>query len=439
MRAMKDSGVEWIGEIPEEWNQMPLGRWLTTRDGGAWGDQEIGDDNDVVCLRIADFDYPKLTIKKTDCYTVRNYNKSIIERLQLHYGDILVEKSGGGEKTPVGRAVMYTEGFCSLFTNFMDRLRVSEEFSNRYFLYVWTTLYICDHVSPFIKQTTGIQNLDIRTMLATTMAPLPCFLEQTRIASFLDTKCAQIDAIIEKQQQVIEKLKAYKQSVITEAVTKGLDPAVPMKDSGVEWIGMVPEHWHIPKLMYVASISSGGTPDRNHPEYWDGNIYWIKTGELLNQEIWSAEEKITELGLMNSSAKVFPEDTLLVAMYGQGKTRGMTALLKVPATTNQACAGIRVIDKSVSVHYLWMFFICAYDAIREIAAGSGQPNLSSTLINNFRITVPSIHEQDRILNYINHRCSKIDEIISMKTTTISKLGSYKKSIIYEAVTGKMEV
>lgn len=269
--------------------------------------------------------------------------------------------------------------------------------------------------------------------------PLPPIQQQHRIADYLDRKCSQIDAIIARQQEVIEKLKAYKLSVITEAVTKGLNPNVPMKDSGVEWIGEIPEHWQVPKIKYLATIASGGTPDRSHPEYWNGSINWAKTGELQNNELYETEEKITELALENSSAKVFSVDTILVAMYGQGKTRGMTALLKVPSATNQACAGITVYSKDITVSYLWLFLMGAYDAIREKANGSGQPNLSGALIADFNVTLPPIEEQMNICKTVAMRLPHIDSIIKQKETIVDKLTAYKKSLIYEVVTGKKEV
>ena len=269
--------------------------------------------------------------------------------------------------------------------------------------------------------------------------PFPDLIVQSRIADFLDDKCGKIDRYIEKQRQIIEKLKEYKQAVITEAITKGLDPDAPMKDSGIEWIGMIPEKWGMPKIKYLVKIASGGTPDRNHPEYWNGNIPWIKTGELQNDIIINAEEHITEEGLNNSSAQIFDVNTILIAMYGQGKTRGMTALLKIPASTNQACAGLTVINKNVRTEYLWKCLMGAYDAIRSEAAGSGQPNLSATLIGNFHVTLPSVEEQDEIVNHIKNRTAEISSAIAQAESLLSKLIEYKKSLIYEAVTGKLEV
>ena len=262
---------------------------------------------------------------------------------------------------------------------------------------------------------------------------------QQRITDYLDEKCKKIDTIIEKQQSVIEKLKEYKLSVITEAVTKGLNPDVEMKDSGIEWIGKIPMHWKLPKIKYLTQIGSGGTPDRNNIKYWNGNINWFKTGELQNNYLYESEEKITNLGLENSSAKIFPENTILMAMYGQGKTRGMTALLKKNGSTNQACAGIIVTNEKISVDFLWKFLMGSYNAIREEAIGSGQPNLSASLINNFSITLPPLPEQLQICAFIDKKIPIINDSILKKQILIDKLTEYKKSLIYEVVTGKKEV
>jgi len=439
MREMKDSGVEWIGEIPKDWDTIQIKKLLAARDGGSWGEEPHDDHFDKICYRVADFDFSRLAIVSDADFTVRNYTQPIIDKLSLERGDILVEKSGGGEKTPVGRAVFYDKDEPALFANFIERLRVSSETSPRYFFYVWIALYLTGFTNNYIKQTTGIQNLDIKSLVSSVFIPSFDYKLQHRIADYLDAKCAQIDRAIARQQEVIEKLKEYKLSVITEAVTKGLNPDAPMKDSGIAWIGEIPEHWSLPSIKRIAQLASGGTPDRSYPELWNGDIPWIKTGELRNDLIFDAEEYITDLGLQSSSARMFDIDTILIAMYGQGKTRGMTGLLKIKATTNQACCGISVSNEIITVNFLWIFLIGSYDAIRAEAAGSGQPNLNAELINSFHVTAPPLEEQADIYNFLLNFGTKIDSAIKKKEQLIDKLTEYKKSLIYEVVTGKREV
>ena len=269
--------------------------------------------------------------------------------------------------------------------------------------------------------------------------PVPPIEEQER---FLSEIVMPLDKVLRLTANVfrqIEKLKAYKQSLITEVVTKGLDPTVPMKDSGIQWIGDIPAHWETPKISMLATVSSGATPDRTHSEYWNGTISWLKTGELQNNKIYESEEYTTEIGLKNSSVQLYEPNTILVAMYGQGKTRGMTALLRIQSTTNQACAGIVVTSDLISYEYLWKTLMGAYNGLRELAVGSGQPNLNQALIKDFRVPLPPVQEQNDICEFLAKKLPQIDRLIAIKQAKIEILEQYKRSLIYEYVTGKREV
>lgn len=438
MREMKDSGIEWIGKIPQEWNiarlcdikaekkyaivDGPFGSAISTNDY-----KESG----IPLIRITNLKNGEVT--ENDMVYISEELAEKVRRSSIGLSDIVFAKTGATiGKCGVNKTIKY-----GILASSCVKISISHEFDHRFFYYIFLTDQFNEALSNTCTGTTrDTINLSPFSKLNVVIPPYKI---QHRIANYLDRKCSQIDAIIARQQEVIEKLKAYKLSVITEAVTKGLNPNVPMKDSGVEWIGEIPEHWQVPKIKYLATIASGGTPDRSHPEYWNGSINWAKTGELQNNELYETEEKITELALENSSAKVFSADTILVAMYGQGKTRGMTALLKVPSATNQACAGITVYSKDITVSYLWLFLMGAYDAIREKANGSGQPNLSGALIADFNVTLPPIEEQMNICKTVAMRLLHIDSIIKQKETIVDKLTAYKKSLIYEVVTGKKEV
>lgn len=423
-RKMKDSGVEWIGEIPEDWGIVKVKQAFVRKN------EKAQQENPVV-LSLA-----RSGVKIRDVSTNEgqvaesyyNYNPVSVGDLLLNPMDLY---SGAN------CSISEVEGVISpAYVNLKNRNGYYSKFYDYYFKVQYWMMVLFAHgkgVSFDNRWTLNNETLMNFPVVS------PDYDTQRRIADFLDDKCGKIDRYIEKQQRIIDKLKEYKQAVITEAVTKGLDPDAPMKDSGIEWIGMIPEHWKVPEIKYLVRIASGGTPDRNHPEYWNGNIPWIKTGELQNDIITNAEEYITEEGLNNSSAQVFNINTILVAMYGQGKTRGMTALLKTPASTNQACAGLTVTNSNVQIEYLWQCLIGAYDAIRSEAAGSGQPNLSATLIGNFHIALPPIEEQGLIVEYIKDRTVEIKSTIHKAEKLLEKLTEYKKSLIYEAVTGKLEV
>ena len=413
-RKMKDSGIDWIGEIPEDWICSRVKYYVDCYDG-----QRIPIDSGS----RKDGPYP---------YWGAGSITDYIDRYLFDEELVLLGEDGAPffDKT---RDVSFLIDEKVWINNHIHVLKPKASVLAKYVVYYLNTVDYKIYINGSILNKLTQNNMNNISFL------VPDIKIQEKIIDYLDTKCSKIDAIIEREQTVIEKLKEYKLSVITEAVTKGLNPDVEMKDSGIEWIGEIPKNWKTPKLKYLASISSGGTPDRNHPEYWGGDINWIKTGELQNNELFSVEEHITREGFEASSAQMFDINTILMAMYGQGKTRGMTALLKVPSTTNQACAGIVVRSKLIKVKFLWKALIASYIPIREKANGSGQPNLSQALIGNFNIPLPSIEEQDKIVHFINGKTPQIDATINQKQSIIDKLTEYKKSLIYECVTGKREV
>lgn len=423
MRAMKDSGIAWIGEIPEEW------KIVRNKNAFVCNKELVGEKSALTQL----LSLTTRGIKKKDINNAEGKLPESFDTYQFVRENDIVMCLFDLDCSAVFSGISPIDGMISPAYRVLScKECIEPRYADYWFRYISDGRKF-NHFAKNIRYTLSYEEFSALPLL------LPKKVEQHRIADYLDRKCSQIDAIIAWQQEVIEKLKTYKLSVITEAVTKGLNPHAPMKDSGVEWIGEIPKHWKVPKIKYLATIASGGTPDRSHSEYWNGSINWAKTGELQNNELFETEEKVTELALENSSAKVFDVDTILVAMYGQGKTRGMTALLKVPSATNQACAGITVCSKDIIVSYLWLFLMGAYDALREKANGSGQPNLSSALIADFFVTLPPLHEQVNICKTIAKRLPNIDGIIKQKEVIINKLIAYKKSLIYEVVTGKKEV
>lgn len=267
---------------------------------------------------------------------------------------------------------------------------------------------------------------------------VPSKYEQRAILNFLDHETAKIDALIEKQQRLIELLKEKRQAVISHAVTKGLNPNAPMKDSGVEWMGKVPQHWKVGALGYNALISSGATPDRNNPAYWNGNIPWIKTGEVKYEEIFEAEEYISEDALHDSSVKLSPPGTLLMAMYGQGVTRGRVALLGVAATYNQACAAITPSPELFN-QYLLFFFMAAYHAIRDGGNETSQMNLNAEIVGKFKVAIPSLKEQHQIVTYLKPTLVKFDSMINRAESAILLMQERRTALISAAVTGKIDV
>jgi type I restriction enzyme S subunit len=268
--------------------------------------------------------------------------------------------------------------------------------------------------------------------------PLPTKEERENIVNFLDHETAKIDTLIDKQQQLITLLKEKRQAVISHAVTKGLKPNAPMRDSGVEWLGEVPEHWLVSSLGYYASISTGATPDRSKSQYWGGDIPWIKTGEVKYNEIIETEEHITFDGVANSAVTLSPPGTLLMAMYGQGVTRGRVALLGISATYNQACAAITPNEK-IWNKYLRHFFMAAYHAIRDGGNETSQMNLNANIVSKFKVTIPSMDEQHKIVEFLDVELKSFDVLIAKAFGAIELMQERRTALISAAVTGKIDV
>jgi type I restriction enzyme, S subunit len=178
--------------------------------------------------------------------------------------------------------------------------------------------------------------------------------------------------------------------------------------------------YSVTKISKVCTISSGGTPSRNRQEYFQGDIPWIKTGEVLNDIIYDTEEKITKEAIKNSSAKLYEKGSLIIAMYGQGKTRGRTAKLGINASTNQACAVLFDIDnKIVLTDYLWAYLLNEYDRLRELASGNNQPNLNAQMIKDYPVVIPPIYIQQKIIEDVIKLKKEIKDLRDKSGQTLS--------------------
>ena len=444
-REMHESESAWIGLYPINWDVKPLKQCIEHRQGGDWGDDEItvesANKDNLVCIRVADFDFQHFGITKNKSFTVRSYDKQTIKKLKLQCGDILVEKSGGGEKKPVGRAVIFDASFEALYANFLERFRLTKNVLPKYFLYCWNTFYLQGHTRLYIKQTTGIQNLDFSKILANESILVPSLEEQSAISNFLDSKCEEIDALCDDIEKQIETLQEYKKSVITEAVTKGLDPNVEMKNSGVEWIGMIPKHWGTLSLQYLLSFSGSGTTPKGLDKLVceDGNgINWLNTGDLTDSYIVNIPQKLkSEVMPQYSALRLYPSGSLVIAMYGA--TAGKLGILLEPSTTNQACCVLVPNKDLLNLKYLFYQLLAARSSLVSLSKGGGQPNISQETVRKFKVCFTELQEQSNIVNFLDEQCNIIDGAIEIKKSQLETLAQYKQSLIYEYVTGKKAV
>ena len=205
-------------------------------------------------------------------------------------------------------------------------------------------------------------------------------------------------------------------------------------ESKVPWIGKIPSTWRLSEIAHFTRSMSGGTPSRNKPEYWDGgDIPWMSSGEVNKGEVWDTNEKITQLGFANSSAKLLKKNTVVIALNGQGKTKGMSAILKIEATCNQSLCGFMCDEKNLTYKYLYYCFQAMYKYLRSQAGDDSREGLAAFFVKKQKIPVPSLDEQRAIADYLDAECKKIDDLIATEEKRVSLLQEVRLSILTKAV------
>ena len=408
--SYKDSGVEWIGNVPSHWEVVRT-RYLCKLCTG----------NKDTINRVDDGKYP---------FYVRSPK---VERINTYSFDgeaILMAGDGVG----AGKVFHYANGkfdYHQRVYNFHDFKRVTGKF----FYY-----YIANNFRYIIEEGGAKNTVDsVRLyMIQNFLMTVPTKEEQRDIVSYLDKKCSEIDNVISAQQKRIALLQELKQSVITHAVTKGLNPNVEMKDSGVEWIGEVPTTWEVMKTsLAFKGIGSGTTPSTSKKEYYDEDgRYWLQTGDLNDGIILDTCKKVSDIAIKVCNLKFYPKDSVVIAMYGA--TIGKVGILGIKTATNQACCVLPA-NKHMIAKYTFYEFLACKPALLVSAIGGGQPNISQDTIRKQKIAVPPIEDQKSIADYLDKKCATIDSSISKAQHQVELLQEYKQSLITEVVTGKRKV
>ncbi len=425
-RQMKDSGIEWIGEIPEEWEIKRVGSLYTERK-----------------QKVSDNDYPPLSVSmqgivpqlstaaKTDAHD---------DRKLVCVGDFAIN-SRSDRRGSCG--ISSYEGSVSLI-NIV--LQPRNHMNPRYYNWVFHSTmfsdeyYKCGHGIVDDLWTTNWQDMK-RIYL-----PCPSLEEQEFIAVYLDYKCREIDTVIAKTKVTIEEYKKLKQSIITEAVTKGVRGERPMKDSGIEWIGFVPQNWSCTKLKYFATLRAGITLGKTYPN----NVELVEVPYLRVANVQGSYVDLSDV----STLLVLPEEVEKYRLYAgevlmtEGGDRDKLGRgcvwngeLTLCLHQNHVFA-VKTNEEKLLGQYL--AYITASSVARtyfDITAKK-TTNLActnSTTIMDFTMPIPSVEEQHEIVDYIDEQCVKMDNLIQAKEQVVAELECYKKSVIYEYVTGKKEV
>ena len=411
MRKMKDSGIEWIGEIPEGWELTKVKRIFDIGRGRVISQQEL-----------TSVGYPVYSSQ-----TKNNGCLGYISTYDFDKSQLTWTTDGVNAGT-----VFLREGKHNC-TNVCGILAPKNDTNDLRYL-----KYALEYIAFYHKRA-DINGFKImNNEMAEIELLLPPLFEQQNIANYLDFKCSQTQSILEQSLFSIEEYKKLKQAVITQAVTKGVRGEREMKDSGVEWIGEIPKEWVCEKIKYATSISRGlfNHRPRNDERYYNGKYPFIQTGDVANatKYIVSYSQTLNELG--KSVSKDFPKGTLTMTIAANV---GDVAILNFDAYFPDSVVGF-VPNKNIRTLYLFYVFSAMKDEFIRTAIKSTQLNLNIDRVKETFIPVTlNVNEQCEIENYLESKCAEIDGLIAKKEQLVKELESYKKSLIYEVVTGKREV
>lgn len=430
MRAMKDSGIEWIGQIPKAWSIIPIQHCLkeiniknnpiqTTevlsliKDKGVIPYNEKGDQGN----------------KAKENYT--EYHLAYPNTIVLNCMNILIGSVGISKYFGCVSPVYYV-------------FKETDKSNLRFINYIFNTKEFQKELRKYAK---GILEIRLRVSsndIFKRNIPLPLKKEQTTIVNYLDKKCSEIDFLTSDIKLQIEKMEEYKKSIITEAVIKGLDTDVEMKDSGIEWIGEIPNTWNCSKLNYECYIRARlGWKGLKADEYVDEGYAFLSAFNIQeNKMMWNNINYINKQRYDESpEIKLSIGDVLLVKDgAGIGKTARIDELPMGECTTNSSLAVITPF-KNLNYKYLSYYFQSSifFNFINRVLNGMGVPHLTQEIMKSIYILLPTYDEQLKIVDFLDNKCNEIDNTIKLKRQQLSKLEEYKKSLIYEYVTGKKEV
>lgn len=431
---MKDSGIEWVGKIPVEWKEMRLRYCTYIRARLGWkalkADEYV--DEGYPLLSAFNIINDKLDFTLVNYINQFRYDES--PEIKINVGDVLLLKDGAG----IGKCAYVDKLPMASTVNGSIALLTAVSHITPKYLYYYFLSPVFQKFIDRLKMGMGVPHL-FQSDIKNIRILVPPISEQSAIAAYLDTQCAKIDEIIAEAKASIEDYKQWKASVIYEAVTKGLDPNVEMKESGIEWIGEIPKEWKLRKLFKCfALIGSGTTPKSQIEDYYAGNISWLQSGDINGSIVKTTAKHINKKALEDYSAlRIYGAPFIAIAMYGASIAN--TSIVVIDACTNQACCVLSLPKLGIDYKYMFYAVLSSKAELLIQARGGTQPNISQEIIKQLRVPIPPMREQTAIAAYLDAQCAKIDELSTEKQSLIADLEAYKKSLIYEVVTGKRRV
>lgn len=433
--------MAWLGEVPEHWKIFALRRVAKSRCDGPFGSglkSEHYSDFGVRVVRLQNIGHAEFK-NGSSTFISEDYYATLGDH-DVTTGDLLIAGLGD-EGIPAGRACVVPEGIepamvkADCFRFRLDEMMVSPPFAA---LQLTST---AEGTAGALSTGSTRQRINLDSMAGRPIL-IPPLEEQVVIAAFLDRETARIDALLAKKERLIALLQEKRAALISRAVTKGLDPSAPMKDSGVAWLGEVPVHWEALKLTRVASLHSGHTPSRLHPEYWKNcTIPWISLGDVWQlrsgrmEYIEETKEKISELGLRNSSAELLPAGTVILSRTA---SVGFSGIMATSMATTQDYANW-VCGPRMLPEYLLQVLRCMKQEFDRLTMGSTHQTIYMPDIEAFRTPLPPIEEQQQIIEHVRSIQQQSERLENAIAESIRLAREYRTAMISAAVTGKIDV
>ncbi|MGJ1190756.1 restriction endonuclease subunit S [Sphingobacterium siyangense] len=427
----KDSGIDWLGEIPEHWEDRKLGNILHP--------YSVKNRADLPLLSIT---REKGVIRRGEDTEEDNHN--FIPDDLSGYKHLKVGQFGMNKM----KAWQGSYGYSNFEGIVSPAYYIFDISSNLFGEYFSKTIRSKAYIPFFTKASDGVR-IGQWDLAKQRMKEIPFYVpplnEQKAITKFLDDKCKKIDEAINLKEQQIEKLKELRQITIHDAVTKGIShfkgEVVPTKDSGIDWIGEIPEHWEVKKLKYLYYLTGGGTPSKENSAFWNGSIPWVSPKDMKAKWIEKTEDYISEVAIQNSSTKLIPKNSLLLVVRSGILQRTLPlCFAKVDLTINQDIKAITVKSKMTSEFLYYYILGLERFLLKEwVKDGATVESIEISYLENTKLIFPSLFEQQEIVAYLEEQTSKIDKAIVQRQEQIVKLKEYKQSLINEAVTGKIKI
>lgn len=435
---MKPSGIDWIKDIPSSWEINKV-KYLATEPGtlfldGDWIESDVIEESGIRYLTTGNVGAGFYKEQGSGYISEKTFSE--LHCLNVYPGDLMISRLN----EPIGRSCIIPDTE-SRYVVAVDNviLRPNANYNKKFIMYGMNADGYAEHANMIARGAT--MSRISRSQLGQFWLAFPNIEEQQAIADFLDKECARIDSIAADLEKQIALLQQYKKSLITEIVTKGLDKSVPMKDSGVEWIGEIPEHWEISRVRHLASLCSGATPSKDVLSYWEGNIPWVSSQEVKSDIIKDTSLHISEEAINSCSTQLMPAGTLvMVVRSGILQHTIPVALLGVPATINQDIKAFQFNHLMLPAYFKY-YIQGENDALLSVIIKDKTTveSVDNQLLLSLKIMVPPIEEQKAIVAFLNYKCGYIDKILNDKQEQLNRLMQHKKSLIYEYVTGKKRV